>query len=149
MARSVLHDMELICVGRLPSCSDVLDKRFVVPGDKNFPSVRVFLGFQSRRSIRIGEDLFWTAVCSVRESTTGPLYTCKADVDAQVDGKARSIQTVGSTMTRAVQELLGQLRNEVLGEDMYGDCKRRAESSVKGPHFWPADRENHAGEIWT
>ena len=35
-------------------------------------------------------------------------------------------------MTRAVQELLGQLRNEVLGEDMYDYCKCRAESSVKG-----------------
>ena len=54
----------------------------------------------------------------MRESTTGPLYTCKADIDAQVDVKARSIQTGGSTMARAVQKLLGQLRNEVLGEDM-------------------------------
>ena len=38
-------------------------------------------------------------------------------------------------MTRGVQELLDQLRNDVLGEDMDDDCKRRAEISGKGPHI--------------
>ena len=56
----ILRAAELLCTmctGRRPS-SGLADKRFRVPGDKNYPSVRVWPGFEARRVVALGDQRF-------------------------------------------------------------------------------------------
>ena len=65
-----------MCTGRRPS-SGLADERFTVPGDNNYPSVRVRPGFEARRVVILGEQRF-DVFCCARESSVGRIYSARA-----------------------------------------------------------------------
>ena len=55
-----------MCTGCRPS-SGLADERFTVPGDNDYPLVRVWPGFEARRVVVLGDQHF-DVFCCVRES---------------------------------------------------------------------------------
>ena len=72
----ILRAAELLCTmctGRRPS-NGLADQRFTVPGDNNYPSVRVWPGFEARRVVVLGDKRF-DVFCCAQESSVGRIYT--------------------------------------------------------------------------
>ena len=109
----VLREISLVCNGRAPT-SGADDRRFVVPGGKGLPDVRLWPGVKIVRKVSVGQHVL-EVVCSVQESADGPLFTCCV-TDADDHFPFSSLQTVASSMTSAVRKLFQQLRVE-LGAD--------------------------------
>ena len=124
----ILREISLVCNGRAPT-SGADDRRFVVPGGKGLPDVRLWPGVKIVRKVSVGQHVL-EVVCSVQESADGPLFTCCV-TDADDHFPFSSLQTVASSMTSAVRKLFQQLRVE-LGADEESSL----EKNVKGPYFF-------------
>ena len=124
----ILREISLVCNGRAPT-SGADDGRFVVPGGKGLPDVRLWPGVKIVRKVSVGQHVL-EVVCSVQESADGPLFTCCV-TDADDHFPFSSLQTVASSMTSAVRKLFQQLRVE-LGADEESSL----EKNVKGPYFF-------------
>ena len=75
----ILRAAELLCTmcnGRRPP-SELADEGFTVPGNNNYPSVRVWPGFEARRIAVLGDKCF-DVFCCGRESSVGRIYSARA-----------------------------------------------------------------------
>ena len=52
-----------------------MDERFLVAGDKSFPSLRLLPGFKSVEYVAMGKEVF-EIFCAVRETLAGPFGLC-------------------------------------------------------------------------
>lgn len=140
MEISILRDVRMLCPGKEPS-TGAKDSRFLIPGDRTFPTVRAWPGFKSTRSVTVGGRLF-QVVCAVREGCEGPLFTCQVLLDEAPgncnDHVPRSIQSVGlstTTVVRAIFEQLARIASgNSEGNEEYSNIVGRVH--VKGLRFF-------------
>lgn len=127
----------LVCPGAQPFCGKD-DPRFLLAGDKNCPTIRLWPGFCSVRQVRAGGKDF-PVTCSVREGSDGPLFSCNVllrgdDATSNLDGEGpNAISSIGNSTTAVTRTILGQLAQHIT-EVEEKDC--RVPSQVKGPHFF-------------
>ena len=129
MVFTIQRDVVLLCAGEPPS-SGPDDARFVVPGDKTFPPVKVWPGFKLLRSVLFGKNIKINVICAVRESENGPVYICSVDGLDDFSNEflsvgGGSLRCVGSSMTGVVRELFSFLCQD----------EQKAPGQIKGPHL--------------
>ena len=130
MVFTIQRDVVLLCAGEPPS-SGPDDARFVVPGDKTFPPVKVWPGFKLLMSVLFGKNIKINVICAVRESENGPVYICSVDGLDDFSNEflsvgGGSLRCVGSSMTGVVRELFSFLCQD----------EQKVPGQIKGPHFF-------------
>ena len=82
MVFTIQRDVVLLCAGEPPS-SGPDDARFVVPGDKTFPPVKVWPGFKLLRSVLFEKILRLMLFVLCGKARTG-LFTSAALTDSTI-----------------------------------------------------------------
>ena len=99
---SVRKDVHLLCCGREPS-TGLSDQRYIATGDAKHPGVRSWPGFRVERSVCLERDRSLVCVCSVRESSRGPLFV----VEKRAEEEGLRLVVAGWTMTGVVRRFFG------------------------------------------